>query len=308
MVAVLVVDDSPIDRRLAQRILERGDGLTVQCASNGSEALDLIRKQPPDIIVTDLQMPELDGLELVGLVRSSFPLVPVVLMTAHGSEQIAVQALQNGAASYVPKARLGNDLRDTVFSVLAVARADRTNDRLFDCLKLTTMRFELDSDPALVFPLVDHIQQLVGRLKSMDDTGRIRVGIAVEEALLNALYHGNLELSADDLSQARDVTGNAASLIQERMNTAPYSKRKIEVTLEFSPTSVKVSIRDEGPGFDPASAVGSALPAAIEKPSGRGLLLIRTFMDDVQFNAQGNQITFVKNGSPAGGASAKKGS
>ena len=295
MAAVLVVDDSPIDRRLAQRILERGDGLTVQCAANGAEALSLIRKAPPDIIVTDLQMPELDGLELVGMVRFNFPLMPVVLMTAHGSEQIAVQALQTGAASYVPKARLAQDLRDTVFNVLAMARADRTNERLFDGLKWSALRFELESDPALVFPLVDHIQQLVGRLKSMDDTGRIRVGIAVQEALLNAVYHGNLELNADDLMRTRDAGGDAANVIQQRMTTLPYCARKIEVNLDFTAAKIKISIRDEGPGFDPSAAAAPTQADCIDSSGGRGLLLMRTFMDEVQFNDQGNQVTMIKN-------------
>ncbi len=115
MSKVLVVDDSPVDRRLAGRLLEMrhdpvyGDeptGLLVVYASNGKEALEAIAAEAPDAVVTDLQMPEMNGLALVLQIRIRYPLLPVILMTAHGSEDLAVQALQGGAASYVPKREL----------------------------------------------------------------------------------------------------------------------------------------------------------------------------------------------------------
>ena len=102
---VLVVDDSPIDRRLAGKIIESAGDLIVRYASDGREALDLMERETPAVVLTDMQMPEIDGLELVKAVRGQYPSIPVVLMTAHGSEEIAILALKAGAASYVPKRR-----------------------------------------------------------------------------------------------------------------------------------------------------------------------------------------------------------
>src|SRR6185295_13946054 len=118
-------------------------------------------------------------------------------------EEIAVQALQRGAASYVPKTKLAQELPEVLDSVLAVAKADRHNDRLIDCLTRHESAFTLRNDIELVYPLVDHLQQLVTRMRFCDDTGRIRIGIALEEALLNGLYHGNLELTSDMIREAR---------------------------------------------------------------------------------------------------------
>jgi CheY-like chemotaxis protein len=73
-------------------------------AGNGRDALEKIKSAPPDLVVTDLVMPEMDGLELVKEVRRTYPTIPVILMTAHGSEEIAAAALKAGAASYVPNA------------------------------------------------------------------------------------------------------------------------------------------------------------------------------------------------------------
>src|SRR5262245_2143157 len=114
MATVLVVDDSPIDRRLVGGILEKISGTKTEYAGDGAEALSKIERAPPDVVLTDLQMPKMDGLELVSTVRSRFPLVPVILMTGHGSEDIAVQALQRGAASYVNKSSISDELPDVL--------------------------------------------------------------------------------------------------------------------------------------------------------------------------------------------------
>jgi CheY-like chemotaxis protein len=298
MSTVLVVDDSAVDRRLAGGILEKMSAVSIDYAADGAEALAKIERSPPDVVITDLQMPRMDGLELVGAIRDSFPLVPVILMTAHGSEEIAVAALARGAASYVPKAKLAQELPDTVESVLAVSKADRHNERLGDCLYRTANEFVLDNDSALVFPLVDHCQRLVTKMKLCDETGRIRVGIALEEALLNALYHGNLELSADELRDARSaMVANGkgdGNMLDQRRRQSPYCDRRIHFHVSVSNDEAQFTIRDEGPGFNPATVPDPTDPANLERESGRGLLLMRSFMDDVAYSSTGNQVTLVK--------------
>src|SRR4051812_38910940 len=100
---VLVVDDSAMDRHLAGAIIQKMEGWHADFAGNGVEALAMLEQKKADVVLTDMLMPEMDGLQLVQAVRTKYPLIPVILMTAHGSEDIAIQALQKGAASYVPK-------------------------------------------------------------------------------------------------------------------------------------------------------------------------------------------------------------
>jgi CheY-like chemotaxis protein len=90
--SVLVVDDSAMDRHLAGAIVQKMGGWLASFAGNGAEALVSLEKQRPDVVLTDMLMPEMDGLQLVQAIRSKYPLVPVILMTAHGSEDIAIQA------------------------------------------------------------------------------------------------------------------------------------------------------------------------------------------------------------------------
>lgn len=295
MTTILVVDDSPVDRRLAGRLLEtragaEPTGFAVAYAANGREALEAIAREAPAAVVTDLQMPELSGLDLVTLVRAEHPLVPVVLMTAHGSEEMAVQALQAGAASYVPKRALARDLLTTVAAVVELAQTRRDHDRLMRCLTRTEAHFTLGNDPSLIPPLVGYLRDNVFRMSGSDDTRLVRVTMALREALLNAIEHGNLEL--DSALRERD-DNEYHRLADERRADPRYAGRRVHVTARQTPAEAVYVIRDEGPGFDTSTVPDPTDPANLEKPSGRGLLLIREFMSEVRHNPRGNEVTLI---------------
>ena len=111
---VLVVDDSPVDRHLVGGLVNSQPGWQVFFSSNGSEALEFLKNSNPDVILTDLFMPDMDGVELVQKIRKDFSKIPIILMTAHGNEELAVRVLRAGAASYVPKKLLANELHATL--------------------------------------------------------------------------------------------------------------------------------------------------------------------------------------------------
>lgn len=292
MANLLVVDDSALDRYVAGTLLEEHPGWSVAYAEDGKEAISCLRRQLPDLVLTDLQMPEINGLELVETIHSDFSSVPVILMTAHGSEEIAVAALQKGAASYVPKRNLARDLVPTVESVLSVTQANRNQEQILVCLERSEFRFVLASDPGVIPPLIGHLQDLMMQMKLTDKAGLIRIGTALHEALINALEHGNLELRSD--LRETDDRSSYLRMVEERRSVPPYHDRRIYVHARFSRDEVVYVIRDEGPGFDPATLADPTDPANLERITGRGLFLIRTFMDDVRFNAAGNEITMIK--------------
>jgi len=138
MPTILVVDDSAIDRTRVVGLLKKNSDLSIVLATNGKEALEAIEDHIPDIVFTDLQMPEMDGLELVAEIKKNYRLIPVILLTGAGSEEIAVKALEVGAASYVPKSRMVKDLVDTVRQVQAAAEeksAKISEELLLEALK-----------------------------------------------------------------------------------------------------------------------------------------------------------------------------
>ena len=107
MPSILIVDDSAVDRRLVGALVSKDPDLAVEYANDGAEAIAAVSRRLPDLVITDLVMPEMNGLELVTAVRRDYPHVPVILMTSQGNEEIAVEALARGAASYVEQVDLG---------------------------------------------------------------------------------------------------------------------------------------------------------------------------------------------------------
>ena len=292
MTRVLVVDDSTIDRYVAGTLIEEHSGWHAEFAEDGREALVRLKTDVPDLVLTDLQMPEVNGLELVEAIRRDYPSLPVILMTAHGSEEIAGEALQKGASSYVPKKNLARDLVLTVENVLGVARAGRNLQQVLESLAESECCFALANDPARLQPLIGYFQDVMFHMKIVNKNGLIRVGTALHEALVNAIEHGNLEVP----SELRDIDDRKAyqDLLERRRSEMPYRARRLHVFAKFSQREVVYRIRDEGPGFDTSLLPDPTDPANFEKVSGRGLCLIRTFMDEVFFNAAGNEITLIK--------------
>lgn len=290
MSRILVVEDSRTQSAFFKSVLE-SHGFEVTAVKDGHAALDAIRRQPPHVVLTDLLMPMMTGLELVELVRKQFPRVPTVLITEFGSEEIAAEALHRGAAGYIPKRRIESDLVPCLERVLGIAKANPRHQKLIDGLTSNELRFVLDNDLALVPHLVSHLQDCVGLMQLCDETAQLRLGIALSEAMTNAIYHGNLELS----SELREADGrNWFDFAQQRLQEAPYRDRRVHVAASLSRESAKFVIRDDGPGFDPRQLPDPLDSANLAKCSGRGLLLIHCFLDEVSHNASGNEITLVK--------------
>lgn len=291
MPSVLVVDDSPTDRRLAVGLLQKAPGFTVFQAVDGREALKQLELHLPDIVVTDMMMPNMNGLELVSAVREHYPLVPIVLMTSLGSEEIAVQALQKGAASYVPKRSMSAELLDVVDRVLSTSQEVRGRTRLISRLSRYEYAFDLETDLVLICAVAAYLREEAIRLRICARSECLRLGVALEEALLNAFYHGNLEIS----SSLREHDHRAFhDLAAQRCQESPYKERRIQVAVKITNAQAIYSIHDEGPGFDPSTLPDPTDPANLDRPCGRGLLLMRTFMDNVIFNDKGNEVTLFK--------------
>ena len=293
---ILVVDDSPVERVLVESLLAQNPNYRVELATNGKEALEKIIADPPDLVVTDLLMPEMDGLELVRQVRRQYPDLPVILMTAYGDETTAIDSLDAGAASYVPKARQAERLLETVDRVVGHALARRDRERLGQCMLEYNCRFWLDNDLSLIRSLIDHVQQVMVDQEFGDTVERIRSGEALEEGLLNAMYHGNLEIDERELAEVRSELDDhlLSRLVDERRRDPQIRERRILVVVHLTPTDARFVIRDQGRGFSKSFVTNRKATDRFEQGSGRGLTLIEALMDEVSYNAQGNELTMLK--------------
>ncbi len=118
---ILVVDDEQNMRIALYEALQRL-GHEVAVAENGRMALEKIAANPPDLVVTDIKMPEMDGIELLGRIRAEQPDLPVVVITGYATVETAVEAMKRGAVDYIIKPFPVEVIEETVKKVFAAGR------------------------------------------------------------------------------------------------------------------------------------------------------------------------------------------
>ncbi len=196
MATILIVEDCPDQLRLACHLLQTQSAHVCVCATSLAGALERLRMAPIDLILTDLQLGDHTGLELIDEVKASYADLPVIVMTAVGSEEAAIEAIHRGAASYLPKRQLKPWLLKEVEGVLDRARAARSRGLLTKTRSACTEQFSLPNECAIIPALIQKVLTSVAEFDLCDERQRLRIGVALEEALLNAIVHGNLEVSS----------------------------------------------------------------------------------------------------------------
>jgi DNA-binding NtrC family response regulator len=120
---ILIVDDE-LNMRLVLQAMLKKEGYAVTTASNGMEALKILKADQMDIVVTDLKMPKLDGMGLLGEIIRDYPSIPVIIITAHGTIATAVDALKKGAFDYITKPFEQDELKQVIQKAVKTRRLD----------------------------------------------------------------------------------------------------------------------------------------------------------------------------------------
>ena len=117
---ILVADDQELVRKRVCSTLEEAEGLQVCAeAANGQEAVDQAKELKPDLIILDITMPVLNGLDAARLIREFAPEIPIIILSVHKSKQLMEEAQKIGVRGYVTKAEAGQNLVKAVRAVLA---------------------------------------------------------------------------------------------------------------------------------------------------------------------------------------------
>jgi len=134
METILIVDDEKNYPLILSAVLEE-EGFSTLTANSGQEALNVLGKADVDLVLTDMKMPSMDGIELLEKIKMSDPDLPVIMMTAHGTVEKAVQAMQKGAYNYILKPFDNERLILYVDKALAIYRIVKENRYLRDAIK-----------------------------------------------------------------------------------------------------------------------------------------------------------------------------
>ncbi len=123
MIKILIADDHPLIREGLKKTLKEEIGMEVVCeAKHGNEVLDLLNKMEVDVVILDLSMPGLSGLETLKELKQKSPDLPVIILSMHPEERFAIRALKSGASGYLTKENAPQGLVEAIHKVVSGGR------------------------------------------------------------------------------------------------------------------------------------------------------------------------------------------
>ena len=289
---VMVIDDEDIVRFSLRKKLSKF-GYNVISLDKAEDALYMIKSQEVrvDFIVTDIKLRKMDGIEFLRHIKSLELSIPVII-TGQGNVDDAIQALRYGARDFIKKPVDENEIASIIRS--------EVKRRSQEQLAVDLGRFLVEEKREFILPVDVEAGDVLAHelIKNLPSTGYFsasdaeNIGVALRESISNAIYHGNLEMSSD----IREDSGNKAfkEEFERRRINPEFADRKVTIIYHLCPDYVEFSIEDEGKGFNSEALPDPTDPENFFKKSGRGLLYVRLYMDEVEWNGKGNRIRMKK--------------
>ncbi len=271
---LLIVDDDPSIHELVQAMLA-GTSWETDSASDGDEALARLQTHSFDVLLTDILMPGMDGLTLLGQLRGRHPHIPVVMMTVKNTPDHVLGSLRREAAAYVSKPFSRDTLLSTLQGALSISVTDDDIKILSDKPHWISLQIRCRLATA------DRLTQFVRELPSdLDPDQREHIATAFRELLMNAVEHGG--------------------------HLDP--EKTVDLSYIRTARSIVYYIRDPGEGFSMDTLAHAAVANTDEepfrhvelrrqmgiRPGGFGLLMTKSFADELIYSAKGNEVILIK--------------
>src|SRR5262245_3701376 len=290
----LVVDDEADARLILKRVAERA-GFRVVEGSDGHEAVRLQAEHRPDFICLDIEMPGMSGLDALRDIHDVDPHVPVVIVSGAKDADIGERALDLGAINYIGKPFDVREIRFVIDHIRGAIEEKKDLEAALGLLKERRTVLAMPNDLALLPPVVAYLGKELEAHYPGYDVPVTEVRLALYEAVANAIEHGNLEINYDAKTEALTTEGGIRALIERRREDPKYRDRRVRIQVDYDPTTVVWSIRDEGPGFSPATEESTHALGGPTSLHGRGIRLMRHLMDSVCWNPSGTEVRLTMN-------------
>ena len=301
-ISILFVDDEE-DIRLSFRDRFE-EQFSISLASNGKEALAHLESgAETGVVVTDLRMPAMGGLEMIQRAKEMDPDLGFIVVSGHGDTDDVIAALRMGARNFLRKPYSFAELEEAIvlearrYRLIVEERARRKVEQATEqfLVGVDGMTFLLPNSLDWVNPLTFRLVGVMEAVGICNDQNRSNIALGVMEIITNAIEHGNLSLSGPEKRDfmAQGELAYSQELLR-RAAMAPYKDRRVRVTASVNEHVAKISVEDEGKGFDYHDLPDPTDPENLFLPNGRGILLARSFIDEVHFIGRGNQCTLVQ--------------
>jgi YesN/AraC family two-component response regulator len=286
---VLVVEDDYSSRELLKICIEK-EGYQCQTANDGVDGFNLFKKFNPDLIISDVRMPNMTGIELLESIRKISKDVIIVFITGHGNEELALQALQLGANNYIKKPVDISEIKTLTNRYYDVIKSKAIQSNIVDLIKHREMEIEIESDMNLVQSLANYLSEKTGNY--FDSKERMRIELGINELLINAIEHGNWDISYEEKNQAL-LDDRISDLYKTKREDPINIDKKVLVKFKLSEKFCEWIITDEGKGFD-WKTVYNPIDTKLSRMNGRGILLSKLQFDELEYIGKGNVVRLKK--------------
>jgi CheY-like chemotaxis protein len=271
---VLIVEDDVPSRNFMKDTVEV-HGFETHLAENGVRGLEVFKEINPHLVLSDIQMPEMDGLQLLEEIRRLNSNTIIVMVTAFGCEEYAMKAMELRANNYLKKPVRHAELLPLLKKYSSLIDKPTEPEKPPEIEIKSAFTIKLESDVKKVPSMVDWLVKTAGN--QLDESGKLGVKLGLVELLNNAIEHGNLGDS-----------DNPDSLIKSR---------KVLIVYKTTASFCEWTITDEGNGFDWKTYLEqlAADPLGME---GKGLLCCQFHFTELEFNSTGSSVTARKNRNP----------
>jgi len=249
MEKILVVDDNQDNLELIGHLLEH-EGIKYAFATSGIEALVKLEKEPYALVMTDLMMPRMNGIQLLEKIKDSWTETQVIIITAHGSVKTAVEAIKKGAYSYILKPFEPEDLILEVRKVMDFVRIKRENSNLkLELARVRHSNVMIGQTPQIlaILELVDSVAATNATVLIMGESG------TGKELVANAIHN------TSDRKNGPFVKINCAALAESLLESELFGHEKGAFTGAIAQKKGRFEVADGGTIF--MDEIGEITPA-----------------------------------------------
>lgn len=284
---ILIADDNDDLRRLFFTA-SKSMGLKVLQAADGQEAYDIFIEKEPEIVVTDFDMPELNGIELIRKISMKSAETKTLLLTGVGNEQVAIDALECGAGHYLKKpVDLASFKRIVKEEVEDILKSRQVVD-ISQCLKKRNIKLKFKTD---IFKVPDIIAILVEKTEAyLPSYEMLKVELGLSELITNAVEHGNLGITYNEKSEALKEN-RLEQLYEEKLHSDGRQDKTVFVNFVMNDEYCEWRIVDQGDGFDWQKQPSPCMTDKLLCLHGRGIFISKIQFDSIEYEGKGNIVT-----------------
>lgn len=293
---VLIIEDDPSVGFFLEEVASSASH-DVRRAVDGDKGLELFYEFQPDMILSDLMLPGIDGMEILERVRSKDNDVVFIMLTGYGSEEMAIRALELRANNYLHK-----PIRHEALTGLLDKYGEliRSRTRKEEVRRMVTRRHTevvMSNRMELVSEIVNMLVEEAA--PSLTESERFGIQLGLYELIVNAIEHGNLGISFQEKNACLfDSSEKYNELLRSRLSDENLAAKRVTIEFRYSAGRLEWLIEDEGEGFDWYSLPNPLSRENQSNLSGRGIFLASFQFDELSFLGNGNRVRAVKKVNP----------